>query len=86
MTRAPAHTDYHQCPNCHRRIIWPIDMKGGRLPPVNWTPDPYGTVAVQHTATGGWLARVIEQGAPAPVFPEKRFRWHRETCTPRRAV
>jgi hypothetical protein len=73
-------TDYAACQTCRARVIWPIDKHGVKLAPVNWGPDPAGTVAVQHLATGAWLGRVIEQGGPAPVFPEKRFRWHRETC------
>ena len=73
-------TDYAQCGTCHTRLVWPVDAHGVKLAPVNWGPDPAGTVAVQHTATGTWLGRVIEQGQPGPVFPEKRFRWHRETC------
>jgi hypothetical protein len=81
MARPSLVTDYHQCPACQRvRIIWPVDEHGKALPPVNWTPDPAGVVAVQHTAAGTWLARILGQGDPAPVFPEKRFRWHRETC------
>ena len=73
-------TDYAECGTCHTRLVWPVDAHGVKLPPVNWGPDPAGTVAVQHTATGTWLGRVIEQGGRAPVFPEKRFRWHWETC------
>lgn len=83
MTRASVRTEYHQCPACHTRIIWPVDRKGNRMAPVNWGPDPTGCIAVQHTATGTWLGRVVGQGDPAPIFPEKRFRWHGETCRPR---
>ena len=74
-------TDYAQCGTCHTRIVWPVDGRGGKLPAVNWAPDPAGTVAVQHEVNGTWRGRVIEQGQPGPRFPEKRFRWHRETCT-----
>ena len=73
-------TDYAACGTCHTRIIWPVTARQEKLPPVNFGPDPAGTVAVQHTANGTWLGRIIEQGSPAPIFPEKRFRWHRETC------
>lgn len=83
MARASVRTDYRECTACHGRIIWPVDTSGTRLAPVSLGPDPAGTVAVQHTATGTWLGRVIEQGDVGPIFPEKRFRWHRETCQPR---
>ena len=83
MARPSVRTDYHQCHACHARIIWPVDGKGTSLAPVNFGPDPTGCVAIQHTATGTWLGRVIEQGDAGPIFPEKRFRWHRETCQPR---
>ena len=73
-------TDYAECHACHTRLVWPVDAHGKRLPPVNWGPDPAGTVAVQHTATGAWLGRILGQGDTPPIFPEKRFRWHRETC------
>ena len=79
-------TDYAECHTCHTRLIWALDAHGTRLPPVNWGPDPAGTVAIQHTAALEWLGRVIEQGQVGPIFPEKRFRWHRETCTPRDAT
>ena len=68
-------TDYHQCPACHTRIVWPVDTTGRKLPPANWGPDPAGTLAIQHTATGTWLGRVLASDE-RPVFPEKRFSRH----------
>ena len=78
-------TTYTECHACHARIVWPVDIAGTRMAPLNWAPasDPYGTVAVWHEADGTWRARVIGQGDPPVTAPEKRFRWHRETCTPR---
>ena len=73
-------TDYAECHACHTRVVWAVTSDGKRLPPVNWGPDETGTVAIQHTAGGAWLGRVIGQGDTPPIFPEKRFRWHRETC------
>ena len=85
MARPSVRTDYHECAACHQRIIWPVDEHGKALPPVNWASasDPLGTVAIWHEASGTWRARIIGQGDPAPRDPEKRFRWHRETCRPR---
>jgi hypothetical protein len=85
MARPSLRTAYNECAACHARIVWPVDWDGNRLPPLNWASvsDPFGTVAVWHTAEGYWLARIIGQGSAPPIFPEKRFRWHRETCQPR---
>lgn len=68
-------TDYAECGTCHVRIIYPMTATGGKLPPVNFGPDPGGEMAVQHSANGDWLGRWPKRGEVV-VFPEKRFRRH----------
>jgi hypothetical protein len=77
----PVKTDYTDCPTCHVRVIWPVTKAGVKLPPANYGPDPAGRMAIQHTATGAWLARflAIDEG---PIFPEKRYSAHHCERTP----
>lgn len=68
---ARVHTCGHA--GCGVRLIL---AKG--LPPLNALPDPLGTVAAQHLASGGWVARFLARDEE-PVVPEKRYSVH--TCT-----
>lgn len=67
-------TDYRQCA-CGARLIFPRTANGKKLPPVDYQPDPIGTVAVQHAATGAWLGRFLAKDED-PVIPEKRYALH----------
>ena len=66
---------YQECKYCHIRIIFPRNAEGKKLPPVNYGPDPQGTVAVQHTVAGGWLGRFLAS-LEYPNAPEKRHALH----------
>jgi hypothetical protein len=63
-------TDYRECGTCHARLIVPASG-----PPLNYWPDPYGTVAARHLATGGWATRRLQQ-QEQPIPPEKRYSVH----------
>lgn len=72
-----ASRSYHECPGCHVRLLI---IRG--VPPLNWAPDPLGTVAVSipDPRRGRFLGR-DEQ--PGPL--EHRYGLHIDTCTnPRR--
>ena len=69
-------TDYAACGYCGTRLIYPMTVTGGKLPAVNFGPDPAGTMAIQHTATGTWLGRFLARDEQ-PIIPEKRFGLHK---------
>ncbi|MCW2898843.1 MAG: hypothetical protein JWO67_1108 [Streptosporangiaceae bacterium] len=63
-------TDFRACKTCGVRLIVPVSG-----PPLDYYPDPYGTVAARHLATGAWTARRLQQ-QEQPVPPEKRYAVH----------
>ncbi len=70
-------TTYRQCSDCHTRIIFAVRADGsGRLPPVNFGPDPLGTIAAhQDAVTLEWVGRFLAAGEqPSP--PDKRYAVH----------
>jgi hypothetical protein len=74
MTSRPASTDYTECGTCHVRIIL-----AHKIPPLNYRPDPAGTVAAFRAATGAWRARFLARGEdPDAAQLEKRYSVH--TC------
>jgi hypothetical protein len=62
-------------PGCGVRLILARDALGKRLPALNALPDPLGTVAAQHLASGAWSARFLGQ-FEEPIVPEKRYSVH----------
>jgi mono/diheme cytochrome c family protein len=64
-------TDFTECAACHTRTIVPASG-----PALNYWPDPYGTVAASHLASGAWSARRLQQ-QEQPIPPEKRYSIHR---------
>lgn len=69
MPRAAVRTDRTDC-ECGARVI----LAAG-VPPLDWAPDPAGTVAAKHLATGAWTARPYLPGMVlAPL--EKRHAIH----------
>jgi hypothetical protein len=63
-------TDRTDC-ECGARIILALGV-----PPLDWDPDPAGTFAARHAASGAWHARPWNPGdVLAPL--EKRRRVHR---------
>jgi hypothetical protein len=71
-------TEFTAC-GCGVRVIL---AKG--VPALNYGPDPAGTVAAEHKASGAWRARFLGRGED-PVLPEKRYSVH-ECDTTRRAA
>ena len=67
-------TDLRTC-NCGTRIIFPRTPEGKKLPPVNYTPDPAGTMAARHDVTGTWTGRFLAKDEQ-PIIPEKRYALH----------
>ena len=67
---SPVRTDRTDCPRCGGRVI----LARG-LPPLDYTPDRYGTVAAAHQASGAWTGRRLPPGEN-PVAPEHRHRVH----------
>jgi hypothetical protein len=64
-------TDRTDCECCQRRVILALGV-----PPLDWDPDPAGTFAARHAASGAWHARPYLPGLVlAPL--EKRRRVHR---------
>lgn len=78
MASRTVRTEYTAC-ECGARVIL---AKG--VPPLGYTPDPAGTVAAEHKATGAWRARFLAKGEE-PVFPEKRYAVHECERTRHRA-
>jgi hypothetical protein len=79
------HTDHRTCKWCRARIIFARTAEGKKLPPVNYYPDPVGTMAIHHDPTEGWVGRFLAKAAD-PVIPEKRHaqHWCGRTLTPAR--
>lgn len=59
-------TDFTTCDDCTVRVIYPRLETGKKMPPVDYGPDPIGTVAIHHKAsgayTGRWLAKDEQPG------------------------
>jgi len=70
MARVTARTDRTDCHRCGARVI----IARG-IPPLNWAPDPAGTVAAEHLASGAWRAWWLATGENAAA-PAKRYRVH----------
>ena len=51
--------DKRSCKWCGVRLIFPVDATGKKLPPVNYHPDPVGTVGVVHEVTGTYRGRFL---------------------------
>jgi hypothetical protein len=62
---------------CGVRLILAKGPLGRRFPALNAMPDPLGTVAAQHLASGAWAARFLAAGEE-PAVPEYRYSVH--TC------
>ena len=70
MAKVSVRTDRTDCA-CGTRVIL-----AKSVPPLNYHPDPAGTVAAEHTVSGAWRARFLATGEQ-PVIPEKRYAIHR---------
>jgi hypothetical protein len=62
-------------PGCGVHLILAKGPPGRRIPPLNALPDPLGTVAAQHLASGAWSGRFLAKDEE-PVVPEKRYSVH----------
>jgi hypothetical protein len=71
---ARAHTCDH--PGCGVRLILAKGIGGVRIPALNAVPDPLGTVAAQHLASGAWQGRFLAKDEE-PVVPERRYSVHK---------
>jgi len=71
MPRPAVRTDRTDCPRCRARVI----LARG-VPPLDWAPGRYGTIAAAHQASGAWTARRLGFGE-RPVAPEHRHAIHR---------
>jgi hypothetical protein len=68
-------TDHRACKWCGVRIIWARTPDGKKLPPVEYGPDPIGTVAVTHKMSGAYTGRFLAKDEQ-PVPPETRHAVH----------
>lgn len=68
-------TTYTACKHCQARVIFPRAVGGRAFPPLDYAPDPAGTVAARHAASGAWQARWWNPGDVLAVL-EKRYRVH----------
>ena len=79
-------TERTDCPACRARVI--IARTGaGKTVVLNYDPDPAGSVAAQHGASGAWTARYAAPG-DALYAAEHRFTRHWATspgCAPEAA-
>jgi hypothetical protein len=69
MPSPAVRTDRTDCA-CGARVILARDV-----PPLDYAPDPAGTVAARHAASGAWQARWWNPGDVLAVL-EKRYRVH----------
>ena len=71
----PVRSDHTVCEYCETRLLYPRLATGKAMPPVDYGPDPIGTIAVKHTAAGAYVGRYLAKNEQ-PIPPETRHALH----------
>jgi hypothetical protein len=82
VTGKPAMTGWRPdgiCRSCDAPVLWAVTTANGKSQPLDPEPRPDGNLAVHHTATGGYLSRVLKTGEEPEPY-ERRMQTHFASC------